>query len=121
MARYKVITSKMCKHSIDKKRRHICLIVDIIYIFLLMTSILIIGINQFNPLFVGYGLIIIGGISIPTTIFHIYITKNKWSISPVYTNDVPEIKIGIAIVIIFLASFSVICPILGILRLLGIF
>ena len=102
MARYHAITLKDRKSTMDKKRRRICIIVDIIYILLLMSGIMIIGINQFNPLVVGCGLIILGCISIPVTIFHIYITKKGWSRSAIYTNDNPEVKIGIAIEIIFL-------------------
>ena len=120
MARYHAITSKDRKSTMDKKRRRICIIVDIIYILLLMSGIMIIGINQFNPLVVGCGLIILGFISIPVTIFRIYITKKGWSRSAIYTNDDPEVKIGIAIEIIFLTGCSVVLPVLGVLRLLGL-
>ena len=120
MARYHAITSKDRKSTMDKKRRRICIIVDIIYIFLLMSGVMIIGINQFNPLVVGCGLIILGCISIPVTIFRIYITKKGWSRSAIYTNDNPVVKIGIAIEIIFLTGCSVVLPVLGVLRLLGL-
>ena len=43
MARYHAITSKDRKSTMDKKRRRICIIVDIIYILLLMFGIMIIG------------------------------------------------------------------------------
>jgi hypothetical protein len=85
-----------------------------------MSGVMIIGINQFNPLVVGCGLIILGCISIPVTIFRIYITKKGWSRSAIYTNDNPEVKIGIAIEIIFLTGCSVVLPVLGVLRLSGL-
>ena len=119
MARYRVITSKDRERAMNKKRKRICMTVDGIYVLLLMTAILIVGINQFNSMFVGYGLIIMGGISVPVAFFHIYITKKGWSRSALYTNNDPEIKITTAIEIIFLTGCSVILPVLGILRLLG--
>ena len=120
MARYRVITSKDRERTMNKKRKRICIMVDGIYVLLLMTGILIVGINQFNPLFVGYGLIIMGSISIPAAFFHIYITKKGWSRSALYTNNDPKVKIATAIEIIFLTGCSVVLPILGVLRLLGL-
>ena len=120
MARYRVITSKDRKRTMNKKRKRICIMVDGIYVLLLMTGILIVGINQFNPLVVGCGLIILGCISIPVTIFRIYITKKGWSRSAIHTNDELEVKIGIAIEIIYLTGCSVVLPVLGVLRLLGL-
>ena len=85
-----------------------------------MTGILIVGINQLNPLFVGCGLIIMGGISIPVAFFHVYITKKGWPRSTIYTNDNPKVKIAISIELIFLIGWSVVLPVLGVLRLLGL-
>ena len=120
MARHRAITSKSRKRTMDKKRKRTVIIVDGIYVLLQMTGILIVGINQLNPLFVGCGLIIMGGISIPVAFFHVYITKKGWPRSSIYTNDNPEVKIAISIELIFLIGWSVVLPVLGVLRLLGL-
>ncbi len=120
MARHRVITSKNSKRTVDKRRRRICITVDAIYAFLLMTGILIVGINQFDPMVVGWGLIVLGGVSLPVAVFRIYIAKKGWSRATHYTNDDPKAKIAIAIEIIFLVGCSVLLPALGGLRLLGV-
>jgi hypothetical protein len=120
MARYKAITSKNRNRTTAQKRRRICALVDGIYVLLLIAGILIGGINQFNLIVVGCDLIVMGLISVPAAIFHIYITKNGWSRSALYTNNEPEVKIATAIEIIFLTGCSVVLPILGVLRLLGL-
>ena len=120
MARYKAITSKNRNRTTAQKRRRICTLVDGIYVLLLMAGILIGGINQFNLIIVGCDLIVMGLVSVPVTVFHIYITKNGWSRSALYTNDDSEVKVGIAIEIIFLTGCSVVLPVLGVLRLLGL-
>ena len=134
LARYKAIKPKDHKYELAKKRERIRKTVDGIYVFLLLLSILISGLNQFNNVIVGWGLIFMGVISIPATIFHIYIDKKGWQ--PLFWYDTPElrqytsketrekdlseIKFLSAFETIFLILFSIGFPIMGILKLFEI-
>ena len=134
MARYKVIKFGDSCYKLNKKRDRIRKAVDAIYIAFLFIGILICGINQFNSLIVGWGMIIMGIFSLPVAIFHIYIDINGWE--PLLWYDKPEFKKYVnrstkeealskhrVIRVIeksFLILASVVLPILGILRLFGI-
>ena len=134
MARYKAIKPKDHKYELAKKRDRIRKTVDGIYMFLLFLGILTCGLNQFNNVIVGWGLILMGLISIPTTIFHIYTDKKGWQ--PLFWYDAPElrqymsketrkkdlseIKFLRAFETIFLILFSIGFPIMGILKLFEI-
>ena len=134
MSRYKVISAENKKYELAKKRDRIRKTVDGVYTFFMLSSILIGGLNQFNNIISGWILIILGVASIPVAIFHIYIDLKGWH--PVLWYNAPEFKRYIsrqmqeedlskikfisAFVTIFLILISVVCPILGILRLLTI-
>ena len=131
MARYKAIRPRDKKYELAKKRERIRKTVDGTYVFLLLLSILICGLNQFNNVIVGWGLIFMGMISIPSAIFHVYIDKKGWQ--PLFWYDTPnlrqytsketrekdlsEIKILIAFETICLILFSIGLPIMRILKL----
>ena len=134
MARYKVIKFGDSCYKLNKKRDRIRKAVDAIYLAFLFIGILICGINQFNSLIVGWGMIIMGIFSLPVAIFHIYIDINGWK--PLFWYDKPEFEKYVTrstkekdlsehrvIRVIdksFLILASVVLPILGILRLFGI-
>ena len=134
MARYKVIKFGDSRYKLNKKRDRIRKAVDAIYVAFLLIGILICGINQFNSLIVGWGMIIMGIFSLPVAIFHIYIDINGWK--PLFWYDKPELEKYVSrstkeedlsehrvIRVIeksFLILASVVLPILGILRLFGI-
>ena len=134
MARYKVIKFGDSCYKLNKKRDRIRKAVDAIYVAFLFIGILICGINQFNSLIVGWGMIIMGIFSLPVAIFHIYIDINGWK--PLFWYDKPEFEKYVnrstkeedlseyrVIRVIeksFLILASVVLPILGILRLFGI-
>ena len=134
MARYKVITSKDHQYELLKKRKRIRHIVDAIYILLMLLGIVICGLYQFNDLITGWGLILMGIISIPIAIFYVYMYKNRWRFplwydDPKYRQyvdkktkekDFSEIRFMIIFLTVFLVLFSLGLPIAGILRLLGI-
>ena len=134
VARYKVITSKDHQYELRKKRKRIHHIVDAVYVLLMLIGIVICGLNQFNDLITGVGLILMGIISIPIAIFYVYMYKNKWRPplwydDPKYRQyvdkktkekDFSEIRFKIIFLTVFLFLFSVGLPIAGILRLLGI-
>ena len=134
MARYKVIKFGDSCYKLNKKRDRIRKAVDAIYMAFLFIGILICGINQFNSLIVGWGMIIMGIFSLPVAIFHIYIDINGWE--PLFWYDKPEFKKYVnrsikeedlseyRVIRVIEKSFfilaSVVLPILGILRLFGI-
>ena len=134
VARYKVITSKDHQYELLKKRKRIHHIVDAVYVLLMLIGIVICGLNQFNDLITGVGLILMGIISIPIAIFYVYMYKNKWRPplwydDPKYRQyvdkktkekDFSEIRFMIIFLTVFLVLFSLGLPIAGILRLLGI-
>ena len=90
MARYKAIKPKDHRYELAKKRERIRKSVDGVYILLILIGILICGINQFNNVIVGWGMIVMGIVSIPATLFHIYIDKHKWG--ALFWYDTPELK-----------------------------
>ena len=53
---------------------------------LMLLGIVICGLNQFNDLITGVGLILMGIISIPIAIFYVYMYKNKWR-PPLWYDD----------------------------------
>ena len=134
VARYKIITQKDDQYKILKKRKRIHHIVDAVYVLLMLIGIVICGLNQFNDLITGVGLILMGIISIPIAIFYVYMYKNKWRPplwydDPKYRQyvdkktkekDFSEIRFMIIFLTVFLFLFSLGLPIAGILRLLGI-
>ena len=136
MARYKVVKPIDPEKELKKKRTRIHRTVDAIYVAFMIIAIFIGGINQFNNLIVGSVMIVIGIGSIPAAIFHIYIIADNWE--PVFwyersETDMPkkfrdserekllsEYHFLIAFETIACVLFSLIPPIFGILRLLGI-
>jgi len=132
MARYKAVKPKDHRYELAKKRERIRKTVDGVYILLMLIGILICGINQFNNVIVGWGMIVMGIVSIPATFFHIYIDKHKWV--TLFWYDTPELKSYISpkarekdlsevnflhtFETVSLIIFSVGLPILGALKLL---
>lgn len=136
MARYKVVKPIDHEKELKKKRSRIHRTVDSIYAVFMIIAIFIGGINQFNNLIVGLVMIVIGIGSIPVALFHIYIIANNWE--PVfwyerYETSLPKKSRDIekekslseyhfltAFEAIFYVLFSLVPPIFGILRILGI-
>ena len=134
MARHKVIvnTPEKAKHALAKKRERIRRTADCIYLVLLFSAILIMGINQFNRLIVGWGMIAIGLFSAPAAFFHLYVIEQKWMpafwYDPVFSHLSREEKEkrlfesrfceGFIAVSLILSAIA--APVFGILRLRGI-
>ena len=120
MARYKAITSEDGNQKLTKKRHRICTAVYCIYWLLLFTCILIAGINQHNSLVVGWILIGIGIISIPTATFHTYTTRKGWKPQlRAWADDNADVELETIMTIVFIL-FSVIPLLLGALKLFEI-
>ena len=128
MARYKLIKPQFEKPEITlaKKREHIRRTIDIIYVILMVVGILVCGINQNRDVIVGWGLIVMGLISVPTAVFYVYITIKEWN--PVFYYDyigskkqkeeeIEKHQVVRFIVVISLIGFAVVLPVLGIIRL----
>lgn len=134
MARYKVITYKDEQYKLLNKRHRIHHIVDAVYVLLIVLGIVICGINQNNNLIVGWGLILMGAVSIPVTVFHTYMYKNKWRPAlwwdepnhRQYVNqkekedDLSAVKFWLIVETVFLFLFSTGLPVAGILKLFEI-
>ena len=136
MARYKVVKPIDHEKELKKKRERIHRTVDAIYVAFMITAIFIGGINQFNNLVVGVVMIVMGIGSIPAAIFHIYIIADDWE--PLFWYERYEVDLSKknrdsekekllseyhflrALEAISCVLFSLVPPIFGILRLLGI-
>ena len=73
MSRYKVVKPIDHKYLLLKKRHRIKLAIDLIYSILQITALFICGLNQFNDKIVGYGLIVMGLLSIPIFFYYVHI------------------------------------------------
>ena len=134
MSRYKVVKPIDHNYLLCKKRHRIKLAIDWIYTILQTAALFICGLNQFNDKIVGYGLIAMGVISIPMTLFYMYVIKKDWKPKLWYDDpdiikyvshqeiekDLSEVRTIRWLETVFLALFSIGLPILGVLRLLGI-
>ncbi len=136
MARYKVVKPIDNEKELKKKRERIRITVDAIYVAFMIIAIFIAGINQFNNLIVGLVMIVIGIGSIPVALFHIYIIADNWE--PVFWYERYEVDLSKknrdsekekllseyhflrAFEAISCVLFSLVPPIFGILRILGI-
>ena len=134
LARYKAVIPKNNRYELAKKRERKRKIIDLIYIVCVLLVILITGLNQYDDKIVGIGFIAIGIISIPTASFHLYAEFKSWK--PLFYYDADsilyeskesrekkllEIRLIRIIELIFLVLFSTFLPILGALKLFGIF
>ncbi len=134
MARHKVIKPEDRKYKLAKKKDRIRKTVDGIYVILLLSSILICGLNQFNHVFVGWGLLFMGILSIPNAIFHIHLYKKghrymRWYNAPenrkyISKETLEEYSSATNFMtvfeMVFLILFSIGFPILGIIKLFDI-
>ena len=121
MARYKAIKTEDRKYKLTKKRHRICNTVYIVYAILFFACILIGGINQHNSLVVGWDLIALGIISIPTAAFHIYTVKKGWEPQlHAWANGDTDVELETAIITIILIVASILPIVLGILKLFEI-
>ena len=134
MARYKMIRQEDLQYRLAQKRMKISETVDVTYVCLLLLSVAVCGFYQTNSLVVGGGLLFMGAISIAATLFHICTARKGWK--PVFWYDDPqnqkyvtqemrekslaEMNLIQRLKLIFLSLFSVVLPILGILKLLEI-
>ncbi len=89
MARRKKIKPIDHKYLLNKKRDNIRKSFDYCYLILIFACILICGLNQNNALIVGWGLILMGIVSLPAAVFHIYIIIKGWRV--LFWYDDPEI------------------------------
>lgn len=133
MARYKAIKPKDPQYELAKKRERIRKTVDGIYMFLMVLGVAVCGINQDNSVTCGWGLILMGVISIPVTAFHLWTDRKGWR--PLLWYDDPDrkqyidqetkekdlatIRFFANFELIFFGLFSVGLPTVGILKLLG--
>ena len=106
---------------------------QIICMFLMVLGVAVCGINQDNSVTCGWGLILMGVISIPVTAFHLWTDRKGWR--PLLWYDDPDrkqyidqetkekdlatIRFFANFELIFFGLFSVGLPIVGILKLLG--
>ena len=136
MARYKVVKPIDREKELKKKRERIRITIDAIYVTFMIIAILIGGLNQFNNIVVGLVMIVIGIGSIPVAIFHVYIIADNWE--PVFWYErykvdllknnrdsekeklLSEYRSLRAFEAISCVLFSLIPPVFGILRILGI-
>ena len=135
MARHKKLKPIDHKYLLNKKRNNTRKAVDCVYLILLFACIMICGLNQSNALVVGWGLIIMGVISIPVAIFYLYTIVMGWR--TLFWYDDPEIvnhmskdmikrdrkadKIWRMIETVFLILHSIGLPLEGILKLIKYF
>ena len=133
MARHKKLKPIDHKYLLNKKREKIRKAVDYTYLILIFSFILICGLNQSNAFIVGWGLIVMGIISIPVAIFHVYTIVMGWR--TLFWYDDPDIvchmskdmikrdknadKIWRMIETLFLILLSIGLPIEGIIKLFG--
>ena len=132
MARHKKLKPIDHKYLRDKKRQNIRKTVDYIYLAIMLISILVCGLNQFNDTIVGWGLILMGVISAPVAVFHIYADVCGWETvfwydDPDFSNvvssetkekDRARDKVLRLIETVALILFSIGLPIEGVLKLL---
>lgn len=123
-----------------KKRWRISGIVYTVHACLLFTCILFAGIHQHDAARIGWALIAMGIVSIPTAIFHIYTIDNAWEPKmrsqlhqELYRSNARDYQYGtehstrdvtdaeMAIVAIVYILLSIVPLILGILKLCEIF
>ena len=135
MARHKKLKPIDHKHLLNIKRAKIHRTVDYVYLSLILTCILVCGLNQSNFAIVGAGLIIMGMISVPVAIFHVYTIIKGWK--SIFWYDYPEVGFPISremrekyekedriarwFVAVFLILFSIGFPIEGIVKLVEYF
>ena len=131
MARHKKLKPIDHKYLFNKKRNNIRKAVDYVYLILSFACILICGLNQSNALIVGWGLIVMGIVTIPIAIFYIYTIVMGWR--TLFWYDDPDIvchmskdmierdrkadNIWRMIETVFLILLSIGLPIEGILKL----
>ncbi|MBQ8393572.1 MAG: hypothetical protein IJX51_07370 [Clostridia bacterium] len=134
MARYKVVKPKDKKYELLKKRQRIRITVDIIYFILLITGVVICGINQSDSTFIGWAFIAMGILSIPLTVFHIYIEIKGWrplrwyndpeyrqyAVKEITDNDACEDRFLGVFEIILLILFTIGITVGGIIKLLNV-
>ena len=136
MARYKVTTQNFENPQLKLARKRECIrkTVEGIWCALMILGILICGLNQHNALITGWGLIIMGLITIPLAAFFIYIQNKEWK--PMFwwnhseigyygdtkTNEknLAEYRFILGFSTVVSLLFAIVLPILGVLRLLGI-
>ncbi len=136
MSRYKAVKPQLENTEVKQmqKRERIRKAIEIIYVMLMIAGIFVCGINQHNALMVGWGMFIMGSISLPTAIFYIYIERKGWK--PLFwydcsegaqyiskqtkEKDLKECHLVRGIITIVLTLFSVGLPVFGILCLLAL-
>ncbi|MBO5270877.1 MAG: hypothetical protein J6B77_08830 [Clostridia bacterium] len=134
MARYKKIPrrSDTMEKQRAKKRERIRRVFEVIWAVLTFSGILILGLNQENDTVVGIGLIAIGLFSIPLAFFYIYAMYKGWKPQFWYDaanaseyidtktkeQDLLEYHVIRIISIVILLLFSIVLPILGVIKLL---
>lgn len=89
MARHKKLKPVDHKYLKAKKRQNIRKTVDYTYIAIMLIGILVCGLNQSSDTVVGLGFIIMGVISAPVAVFHIYVSVCGWK--PLFWYDAPEL------------------------------
>lgn len=121
MARYKAIKFEDDKQKLAKKRHRICGVVYGVYVLLLLACISIAGINQHNSMVVGWTLIGMGIVSIPTAIFHTYTTRKGWTSQlRAWADTNADVGLETTIITIVFILFSVAPLLLGVLKLFEI-
>ncbi|MBQ9744194.1 MAG: hypothetical protein IJW19_03625 [Clostridia bacterium] len=134
MARYKVVKPKDKKYELMKKRQRLRITVDIIYFVLLIIGVVICGTNQSDNIFIGWAFIVMGILSVPLTVFHIYIEIKGWrplrwyndpeysryAVKEITDTDACEDRFLGVLEIILLFLFTVGITVGGIIKLLNI-
>ena len=134
MSRRKKIKLKNYKYELDKKRDRIRIAVDATYTVLFFACLFICAIDQHNARVVGWMFINMGLISVGAAAFHLYIAKNEWGalfwydfdddynyyFSEERKKDLERLGIVRKMETLGLILLSVVLPLFGLLRLLGI-
>ena len=128
MAKYRAITSASAQSRLAKKRERICYAVDGCYAVLMIIGILIGGLHQQDPRYVGWSLIAMGILCLPVALFHIYVEARGWDpmlwgshiFGKPSGQELEKHRLLTVIVVGILLIMGVTLPIFGTLRLLGI-